>query len=151
MSRVVVWITEDAWQACVDAAALFAPADAEIVLLHVVEPDVAEALRRVHGGLLGEGGHDPGDEIERLAHLPGYGFLVEAAHRLGHKPTTLMRTGRPEHEVVHACEGADLLVCARDGESGKPGPHSIGAHTRYVVDHAPCAVLLVWPDTDQPR
>ncbi|HET9257509.1 MAG TPA: hypothetical protein VFO16_20230 [Pseudonocardiaceae bacterium] len=28
-----------------------------------------------------------------------------------------------------------------------PGPHSLGPTARYVLDHAPCAVLLVWPDT----
>jgi Na+/H+ antiporter NhaD/arsenite permease-like protein len=25
------------------------------------------------------------------------------------------------------------------------GPHSLGPVTRFVVDHAPCAVLLAWP------
>ncbi|MGD0344824.1 MAG: universal stress protein, partial [Acidimicrobiales bacterium] len=26
------------------------------------------------------------------------------------------------------------------------GPHSLGPATRFIVDHAPCPVLLVWPD-----
>ncbi len=50
-----------------------------------------------------------------------------------------------EHEVVRAAEGADLLICARDGDQHRLGPHSLGHTTRFVVDHAPCPVLLVWP------
>ena len=53
-----------------------------------------------------------------------------------------MRSGRPEHEVIAACEGADLLVLARDGEA-HPGPKRLSPPTRFVVDHATCAVLLV--------
>ncbi|NEB92870.1 universal stress protein, partial [Streptomyces bauhiniae] len=25
------------------------------------------------------------------------------------------------------------------------GPHSLGPAARFIVDHAPCPVLLVWP------
>ncbi|MFD5466969.1 hypothetical protein ACFWIQ_29700 [Kitasatospora sp. NPDC127059] len=32
------------------------------------------------------------------------------------------------------------------GDPAHPGPHSLGPATRFVVDHAPCAVLLVWPE-----
>jgi hypothetical protein len=35
---------------------------------------------------------------------------------------------------------------ARDGDRSRLGPHSLGHATRFVVDHAPCSVLLVWPD-----
>jgi hypothetical protein len=41
-----------------------------------------------------------------------------------------------------AAEGADLLILARDGDRARLGPRSIGPATRFVVDHAPCAVLL---------
>ena len=44
--------------------------------------------------------------------------------------------------MIAACEGADLLVLARDGEP-HPGPKSLSPPTRFVVDHATCAVLLV--------
>jgi nucleotide-binding universal stress UspA family protein len=55
------------------------------------------------------------------------------------------RRGRAEREVVRAAEGADLLICARDGERDRLGPRSLGPATRFVVDHAPCPVPLVWP------
>jgi hypothetical protein len=48
--------------------------------------------------------------------------------------------------VVAAAEGADLLVLARDGDRSRLGPRSLGPATRFVVDHSPCPVLLVWPE-----
>ncbi len=55
--------------------------------------------------------------------------------------------GEFEREVIRAvAENVDLLVLARDGDHSRLGPHSLGPATRFVVDHAPCAVLLVWPD-----
>ncbi len=48
--------------------------------------------------------------------------------------------------MVAAAEDMDLLVLARDGDHSRLGPRSLGPPTRFVVDHAPCRVLLVWPD-----
>jgi arsenical pump membrane protein len=48
--------------------------------------------------------------------------------------------------TVAAAAGADLLVLARDGDRSRLGPKSLGRADRFVVDHAPCPVLLVWPD-----
>ena len=55
------------------------------------------------------------------------------------------RTGRIETEVIAAAEGAELLVLARDGDCSHLGPHSLSHASHYIVDHAPCPVLLVWP------
>ncbi|MGC1282654.1 MAG: universal stress protein, partial [Streptosporangiaceae bacterium] len=63
----------------------------------------------------------------------------------GRPCTTMERRGRVEREVVAAAEGADLLVLARDGDDTRLGPKSLGPASRFVVDHAPCPVLLVWP------
>ena len=70
-----------------------------------------------------------------------------AAERLGRPCTQLERSGRIEREVVAAAEGADLLILARDGDRTHLGPRSLSPATRFVVDHAPCPVLLVWPET----
>jgi hypothetical protein len=40
----------------------------------------------------------------------------------------------------------DILVLARDGDRERLGPRSVGPAARFVVDHAPCRVLLIWPD-----
>jgi hypothetical protein len=53
--------------------------------------------------------------------------------------------GRVERQVVEAAAGVDLLVCTRDGDRYRLGPCSLGSATRFVVDHAPRAVLLAWP------
>jgi len=73
-------------------------------------------------------------------------LLAEARARLGRSAQTSSRRGRVEREVVAAVEGVDLLVLARDGEP-RLGPKSLGKHVRFVVDHAPCEVLLVWPES----
>jgi hypothetical protein len=60
----------------------------------------------------------------------------------------MLRTGRPEREVAAAARHARLLVLARDADR-RPGPASLGPLSRFIVDHAPTAVLLVWPESPQ--
>lgn len=147
--RVIAWLVEGTWEATVDAAARAAAGQsADVVLLYVVDSEISEAVHGAFGGLLGRGQRerDPGKAIEATAHEAARELLRAAAGRLGRSAELVLRTGQVEREVVAACEGVDLLVCARDGDSTWLGPHSLGRHTRFVVDHAPCAVLLIWPD-----
>ncbi|HEX4358982.1 MAG TPA: universal stress protein [Pseudonocardia sp.] len=147
---VVAWITEGTWQATVDATARAAAGmdDVDLVLLHVVDAEISEALHGAFGGLLGRGARDrdPGDAVASLADAESAELLAAAEARLGRPTRREVRVGRVEREVVAGCEGATLLVCARDGDHGRLGPRSLAPHTRFVVDHAPCAVLLIWPD-----
>ncbi|GGM15406.1 hypothetical protein GCM10010129_69520 [Streptomyces fumigatiscleroticus] len=153
---VVVWITEGTWPACVAAARVHAAREQEIVLLYVHDDGVAESAHGAFAGLLGRGrprghrppqgwGSDPGHRIEELGEPAARRLLAEAARRLGRPAQALLAHGRTEREVVQAATGAELLVCARDGDLSRAGPHSLGPATRFVVDHAPCPVLLVWP------
>jgi nucleotide-binding universal stress UspA family protein len=62
----------------------------------------------------------------------------------------IQRTGRPEREIVNCAAewNADLiLICPRTTYDDKPsiGPKSVGHVARFVLDHAPCPVLLVRP------
>lgn len=62
----------------------------------------------------------------------------------------LRRMGRPEREIVSCAQEwhADLIViCPRSPLEGGPtmGPKSVGHVARFVLDHAPCPVLLVRP------
>jgi nucleotide-binding universal stress UspA family protein len=148
VTTVVAWIVEGTWPACVDAVRAHAPDGAGIVLLHVPEPDVAAAAHGAFAGLLGRGrtARDPGPALSRQAAASGDVLLAAAADRLALPCTTRQRTGRAEREVVAEAEDADLLVLARDGDRSRLGPHSLGPHSRFIVDHAPCPVLLVWPE-----
>jgi nucleotide-binding universal stress UspA family protein len=142
---VLAWLVEGSWPACVDAARRHAGDADEVVLLHVSggeEPGVAHGA---FAGLLGRGGHDPGARVAELGADSAGRLLDAAAERLGRPCVRRERRGRPEREVVRAAEEADLLILARDGDRARLGPHSLGPAARFVVDHAPCAVLLVWP------
>jgi nucleotide-binding universal stress UspA family protein len=146
--KVLVWIAEATWPACVDTARALAPADSDIVLLHVTGPDMPSAAHGAFTGLLGRGrpDRDPGRRLENLAAASAKDLLEAAAQRLGRPSTSLSRQGHIEREVVAAAESADLLVLARDGDRSRLGPKSLGPATRFVVDHVPCPVLLVWPE-----
>jgi nucleotide-binding universal stress UspA family protein len=148
--RIVIWVVEGTWQGCVDAASAQFPADSAFTLLHVTPSDVTEAADLATVGLLGRGnaGRRATSAYGDVAHDEASKLLEAAANRLGHpKAARISRRGRVEREVVSAvADGVDVLVIARDGDHSRLGPRSLGHATRFVVDHAPCAVLLVWPD-----
>ena len=139
--RAVVWITESTWETCVDEAAASLPEDAEVTLLHVAPSDVELVAGRRHGPLGRH--HRPPRRSRRSPTRPPRSCSRRRRRGWGGPAQTLARRGRVEHEVVAAAADADLLVLARDGER-RPGPKSLGPRTRFVVDHAPCRVLLVW-------
>lgn len=146
--RVIVWLVEGTWPACVDAVHMHAPHATDLVLLYVDEPDVPGLAHGAFAGLLGRAHseRDPGDSLTDLGTSSATRLLDAAAERLARPCTRLERTGRAEREVVAAAEGADLLVLARDGDRSRLGPRSLGPEGRFVVDHAPCPVLLVRPE-----
>ena len=146
---VLIWITEGTWRATVDAALRLAPADASITLLHVTPAELSEAAHGAYLGLLGRGqpGRDPGLRVAELAAESASDLLAAAARRLGRPCDRIERQGIAEREVVAAAVGAGLLIMARDGDPARLGPKSLGKAARFVVDHASCPVLLVWPGT----
>jgi nucleotide-binding universal stress UspA family protein len=146
--RVLVWLAEGGWEAGLDAALGLTRPDAELTLLHVLPPDVEELAHGAFSGLLGRGhaDPDPGDQLASIGAASEQALLAAAAERAGRPVTALRRHGPPEREVVAAAVDFDLLVVARDGDRSRLGPKSLGPPTRFVVDHAPCPVLLVWPE-----
>jgi nucleotide-binding universal stress UspA family protein len=148
--RVLLWLVEGTWQGCVDAARPLLPSDAEVVLLHAAPGEVEEAADGALAGLLGRGrpgpGRHPAGRIGVLSEQAAAELLAAAEARLGRPARQEVRRGRVERLVVEEAQGADLLVAARDGDRSRLGPASLGQVTRFVVDHAPCAVLLVWSD-----
>ena len=78
-------------------------------------------------------------------------ILEEGARYLTHGER-IQRAGRPEREIVIFAQEwyADLIViCPRSPQGAGPalGPKSVGHVARFVLDHAPCPVLLVRPVT----
>lgn len=144
---VITWIVEGTWPACVDAARTVAPDDADIVLLHVTGGEAPATAHGAYAGLMGRRrpGRDPGPRVAELGAASARELLEAAAAQLGRPCATTERRGRAEREVVAAAEGAGLLILARDGDDTRLGPRSLGPASRFVVDHAPCPVLLVWP------
>jgi len=143
---VVIWVGEGTWRATVDAALSLAPTGARLILLHVTSSAAADAAHGAYRGLLGRGGPDPGERLEALASVSAADLLEAAARRLGRPCERLDIHGPTERSVVAASAAADLLIVARDGDRSRLGPKSLGKATRFVVDHAACPVLLVWPD-----
>lgn len=142
--RALVWVGPRTWQACIDAARRL-PACALITLIHVA--DLPDAAQGAYLGLMGRRppGRDPASRITDFALASSAELLEAAARRLGRPCDRIGRSGRPEREVVSAAVYADLLIVARDGDQSRLGPKSLGKEVRFVVDHAPCQVLLVWP------
>ena len=146
---VYLWIGEGTWRATVDAALSLVPAvgsETRFTLLHVTSPAAADAVHGAYWGLLGRGGPDPGDRLEALGRASAAELLEAAARRLGRPCERLEVHGPTERAVVAASADADLLIVARDGDRSRLGPKSLGKATRFVVDHAVCPVLLVWPE-----
>ena len=144
--RVLVWIVEETWQATVAAAAAFLPADADITLLHV-RSDAETVARGARDALLGRSRRTSGEALDAISEQDARDLLADAQAALGRQAVLDARSGRIEYEVVAAAATADLIVLARDEDHPRHGPRSLGPTARYVVDHAPSAVLLVWPDT----
>ncbi len=144
--RVLIWLREGLWENAIDTALRLGGPDAAFVLLHVTSTEIDEVISGGMAGLLGRR-HRPLPTLAGVSEAAETALLAAARQRLGREATVLTRRGRIEREVTAAADDADLLIVTRDGDRARLGPHSIGPHTRFVVDHAPCPVLLVWPET----
>jgi len=87
------------------------------------------------------------DEMEQAELAAAQDVLNEGLRYLP-DAETFQRLGRPEREIVNVAAEwqADLvIICPRGEYGGKPaiGPKSVGHVARFVLDHAPCPVLLV--------
>jgi nucleotide-binding universal stress UspA family protein len=144
--RAVIWIAEETWEACVQHARELVPEQADVTLLHVAPSDVEELAAAGPAGLLGRRRPRPPHErdLRTVSDEEARQLLDAARILLGRDCATVARRGRVEREVVAACADADLLLAARDGER-RLGPKSLGPRARFIVDHAPCTVVLVWP------
>lgn len=126
----------------------------ECLLLHVIDTGPRHELENF---LHGPGHHrshrsqklEPG--LEAAEEAAGQAAIAEAlaeAQRLGFKASTTIKRGKPERVIVEVAgevEASLIVIWAREGAAGRPrlGPASVGHIARFVVDHAPCDVLLL--------
>jgi nucleotide-binding universal stress UspA family protein len=147
--RALVWIEEHSWESCVDRARELIPNGAEVTLLHVAATGVEELVAHPGPGWLGRRREPPAPPIRAISEAEAHALLDAALERLARPAQLLARRGQVEREVVGATNAADLLVLARDGDTN-PGPASLGRRSRFIVDHAACDVVLVWPEAASP-
>ena len=123
------------------------------MLLHVVDTGPRHDLKHLIQGLR----HGPAPDRVREGKLmaaeesTGKSSLAEteaAAEAVGFTTRTSLVRGRPEEAILKvAADEQVTLICisAREGAEGHPhiGPASVGHTARFVLDHAPCDVLLL--------
>ena len=142
--RVAGWVAAGTWPAVVDALKR-RPASDDLVLVAVADESEGVPSGPL-AGLMGRGRRPRDAQAnDQLGRAAAEDLLAQAVAALGRPCDAQLRTGFTEREVTAAAAGVDLLVIARDGDRTRLGPHSIGRHTRFVLDHAPCTVALVWP------
>jgi nucleotide-binding universal stress UspA family protein len=148
--------------------------DAELDLLHVVDARPLSEFGLAAGKLPGRAGQTSERlrQMGSLGAEAGQKMLAEADVIAGHRVPAgtpinrRQRTGVPEHEIVAAAyeTGATLIVLgAAEDAAGPPPParhgrpepphregpprfprRHLSPTVRFVVDHAPCDVLLLY-------
>ena len=126
---------------------------AELLLLHVIDTGPRHELEQLGGPLRHGPRGGPGRERELNAaeESGGQGALDEAlatAQAAGLRATTRLERGKPEQAIVRVADevkAALIVIDARDNPTEHPprGPASVGHTARFVLDHAPCDVLLL--------
>ena len=122
---------------------------AEVVLAHVIDESFPEAWRQVASHHWPGRHAEPRDppRVQEAARRLAKDVLDDALALTSEWPAAIRRSvdlvGNPERELVRLVleERADLIVVGQ--HRFELGPHALGRCARFVVDHAPCQVLLV--------
>jgi len=125
-------------------------ADERIIgLLYVTDSGPHHEIERKREWLL-RSRHPSGPLQEKIqsAEVGAAQDILQEGVRYLPQAEMLSREGRPEQEIIQCASEwhADLIViCSRSPAFGGPalGPKSVGHVARFVLDHAPCPVLLL--------
>lgn len=142
----------DGAQVVHDALALVGDVD-YLALIHVIDDQPRHGVE-AQRGLLRRISPDRQREIALAEEAAGRVTLSEAestARNPGRQITaieTRMERGKPEQHIValaHELHIELVALRAREYPDGFPriGPPSVGHTARFVIDHAPCPVLLL--------
>jgi nucleotide-binding universal stress UspA family protein len=132
---------------------LLAPQSLTLAILYVIDTGPRRDIEHTRERFLRPPG-PPGprqNEMQQADQAAAEDILNEALRHLPNAET-FQRQGRPEREIVNVAAEwqADLLIiCSRAEYGGRHaiGPKSVGHVARFVLDHAPCPVLLIRPLT----
>lgn len=127
---------------------------AGLLLVHVVDLGPRHELEHLPGPLLHRGPHGGPERtraMDAAESAAGQHVLAEAlavAQAGGLTAQTRLERGKPEQVIVALARetAADrIAIRARQTPEHHPslGPGSVGHTARFVLDHAPCDVLLV--------
>jgi nucleotide-binding universal stress UspA family protein len=150
--RVLLCADGAALDQLLDRALAYVAQPAEWLAVHVVDTRGRVELGLLRAGIPGAGPLGPHQraEIEAASSERGQMVLggVEAAIRARGLASggIFQRLGEPRREIcaLAQAERVDLIVLLakrRPGPAG--GPPSVGHTARFVLDHAPCPVLLL--------
>ena len=126
----------------------------ELTLLYCIDVGHQDDVRLAQGSILGRmhRGERHDTQISAAEEQRAATVLAEAATAArsagyqGQQGTRVVH-GRPGHEIVQTLAElrADVVALYPRPPSRQtpPGPHSLGHAASFIVDHAPCAVLLV--------
>ena len=122
-----------------------------IGLIYVTDLGPRHDIEHLRERFLRPPGPPPRREEEmRQAEIASAQDILDEGLRQFRGAEAFQRQGRPEREIVNTAAEwqADLvMICPRTEYGGKHriGPKSVGHVARFVVDHAPCPVLLIRP------
>lgn len=153
--RVICAIGQRGGPELINRLARIVGGQAEYLLLHVIDTALRHDLEDFLRGPLhrrpdhGEPPH--GADLRVAEESAGRAAIEEtmvAARQAGLKAEASIKEGRPEEIIVQVARDvqAELVVIwSGEGEAGHPhiGPVAIGHAARFVIDHAPCDVLLL--------
>ncbi len=152
MPRVLLCVAGGASERLLDVATTLAAPTAIWAVVHVVDARGRADLGALRHGIAGaprlpehlraeidEAGRAHAEQVVEGARLAFLRRGLELA-------SSTVRQGEPGREICAAAAAwrANLVVLgASRRPRPEPGPRSVGRTARFVVDHAPCPVLLV--------
>lgn len=133
--------SEQSTEAIRRAGVLAKQFDAEVHLLHVVEPSLFFETDMM--------AIPPLDEIDEAMHKGAFKHIREQISGFDFEIVVHIKesVGDPSRTICNFAESlpADLIVIGRHGEKSVVKHLLVGATTERVVAHAPCSVLVTMP------
>ena len=123
------------------------PRNSEVTLLTVIDRNV---FKNEEVSSINEEQRDELEETEKIVQVAAQELLAEEATRLtgaGWSESRELRIGHPAEEIVRLAEqlGSDCIVVGSHGTSGIRR-FLLGSVSDYVLQYAPCSVLIVKKD-----